>query len=495
MNDRGKPWAGLVRVSHMGARREGDTDFHSDREQVDAMVERAQRIGVELHLLPPELDVSGGAPLAQRPSLLAAVEGVERGEYAGLMVAYISRLGRNTREQLAAWDRIEAAGGRIIAVAEDVDTTTASGRFLRTVLLANAQRELEEHTDRFDRLRDHSVRAGIWQRRQTPRGYAVHPITRSLVPDDQAAEVVEAFEWRAARRPLVEIARRLGMTPSGARHLLRNRVYLGELKVGPYVNASAHEPIVSPELFLAAQHTTGIRPARGRDLSGPALLAGLVRCCGCGHVMTRTSSGNRGERLRQYACPVNHSTGRCPAPASITLRRLDEHVEAIALSELSKLRGRATRRGDAVETARDRLQLAEAELAAYIEATSAVGLGVEAFAAGMRSRQAEVQAAQAALAGQLTREPAGVTGDPLEAWAAFDVTERNRLLRGLIECVLVERSGGRGRVRPVGDRVRVLAYGAGVAPGRYRGGAAMPVESIALPHLEHEHVLRVPSPE
>lgn len=119
------PWAGLVRVSNLGGR--GGDSFHADSDQVADLEREAERIGARLVVLPPELDVSGGLPIEQRPSLLAAIEGVERGEYAGIMVSYLSRFGRSIREQLRAWDRVEAAGGRVIVVREQIDSSTAAG--------------------------------------------------------------------------------------------------------------------------------------------------------------------------------------------------------------------------------------------------------------------------------------------------------------------------------------------------------------------------------
>ena len=128
-------------MSHVGRRDKESDRFHADRDQVHALTECASRMGARLELLPPEMDVSGGWALEDRPSLLAAVEGVERGEYDGVIVAYLSRLGRSVREQLRAWDRVEAAGGKIICAQEGIDTSTPGGRFQRTVMLGMAEHE------------------------------------------------------------------------------------------------------------------------------------------------------------------------------------------------------------------------------------------------------------------------------------------------------------------------------------------------------------------
>src|SRR4029078_8832412 len=72
---------------------------------------------------------------------------------------------------------------------------------------------------------------------------------RRLVPDDQADEVARAFRDRQAGTSILEFAGRLAMTRSGMRALLRNRVYLGELRDGDYVNPRAHAAIVDAPTF------------------------------------------------------------------------------------------------------------------------------------------------------------------------------------------------------------------------------------------------------
>src|SRR4051794_24614453 len=241
-------YAALTRVSHMGERKAGANNFHADHDQLEAIEHWAQRQGVGLEILPAELDVSGGLPIERRPSLMRAIEGVETGAYAGVTVAYLTRFGRNLREQLRAWDRIEAAGGRVVVVQEGIDTSNSSGRMHRNILLSIAEGERERHAEDFDRRRRCAVEAGVWQRRQTPRGYDRDPETRRLVPNADAPSVVATFREKAVGKSNSELARSLGMTTSGVRQLLRNRVYLGELRVGQHLNAAAHPPLVGVDL-------------------------------------------------------------------------------------------------------------------------------------------------------------------------------------------------------------------------------------------------------
>jgi DNA invertase Pin-like site-specific DNA recombinase len=480
-------WAGVVRVSHLGDRKAGADSFHADREQVEALERYAAANGATLQVLPAELDVSGGLPLERRPSLLEAVEGVERGDYQAIAVAYLSRLGRSM-QLLSVWDRVEAAGGRIIAVQEGIDTSTPTGRHMRNMLLSQATMERELHSERFEARRRDATAAGIWQRRQTPTGYSRDAKTRKLVPNEQAGHVREAFRDRAAGVPLVAIASKLRMTPSGARHLLKNDVYLGVLRVGQHVNPAAHEALVDRATFEAAQVPTA-RPARALG-DAPALLAGLVRCSGCGHVMTRKRTANV-----VYGCPVHHSGERCPAPASVTCATLDAYVERIALAELERLSVTISE-GDGVERAKRRLAEAEHELGVYVEAVSAADIGAAAFAAGARKRRDAVEAAQGELRAELGRArvvPSVASG--ADVWADLNGHERNQLLRSLLAAVVVARAGGRGARVPLEDRVRVLAHGADLRLPERRGGAAAGIVPLALPDFDDASVLRAPSGE
>lgn len=433
-------------------------------------------------MLPAELDAKGSD--AERPVFRSAVDGVKNGTYSGVIVAYLSRAGRDLRLMLDLWDEVEAAGGAVYSARENIDATTASGRLQRNLLASIAQHELEERRDGFDRARAGGVERGIWQRRQVPRGYAKDPVTRRLVPGPDAQLVRRTFEELRGGVPVIQLADRLAMTPSGVRQLVRNRVYLGELKVGQHVNLDAHPPLVARDLFDAVQGNGRSRPPRTR--TAPALLAGLVRCASCGHVMTRGGTA----KVAVYVCPRDHSGGRCPAPAAITASLLDNYVEPIIRDELRRL-AVTSADGQGVERARARRTIAEAELTAYVEAVSVADVGAAAFRAGAKLRRAAVEAADDELRAHLAAQPSGpVITDGAEAWDALEGHERNRLLRALLRCVVVARGGGRGSRTPLPDRVRVIAYGAKLALPVRRGGEASGLVPIILPDLDHPDVLR-----
>ncbi len=477
------PFAGYVRVSHVGGR-SGDR-FHSPDEQAAAICRKARELGSEVELLAPDLNRKGSDP--ERQTLLEAIAGVESGRYAGIIVASLSRASRRTRHTLEMWDRVKSAGGRLIAVAEGVDTavSTPAAKLQRTILAAIAEHELDTHAERFEALRRSATARGLWQARQTPLGYSRDAQTRRLVPDERAGDVQRAFRDRAAGKSVMAIAQELGMTTSGVRFLFANRVYRGELRVGAHVNLSAHPALVSEESLLAVMATRTIRPARVAP--APALLAGLVRCCGCGHVMSRAHT-----KAEVYVCHRHHSAGACPAPAAVTLHRLDAHVERIALSELARLSATPVEDDGALREARERVAAAEAELRGFLSAVDAAGIGEADFTVAARARREALDEARGRLGALAASEVPAVDGDPLRLWESLAVGLRNQLLRGLFETVLVRRAGGRGRVVPLDTRVRVIAAGTGLVRVRHWGGKPQPIATVALPEPDDPTVLGVP---
>jgi DNA invertase Pin-like site-specific DNA recombinase len=479
--------AGYLRVSFVGTR-EADR-FHSPQEQTEEIGAWAKGRAHTVDFLEAELDRKGSDP--DRPILGQAVEGVKAGHWDGIVVAYLSRAGRGLRLMLDLWDEIEGAGGAVYFARENLDGSTSSGRMQRNILASVAQYELEERRAGFERATKGAVERGIWQRKQTPRGYVKDPTTRKLVIDEQgAAEVKAAAADYLSGAYVTTLAERLGMTQGGVRALLRNRVYLGELKVRSYVKKKAHDPILDSLTFEAVQEklNSGRRPPRSGE---PSLLAGLVRCRACGHLMVRYGGkrSNGGSR-KVYRCPKWHSGEVCPDPTAISCRRLDPFVEAVALRELRSLSGRASS-VDAVQEVQLEVTEVEGELSAYLQAVDAAGIGSGDAAAGMRTRREKVDQARERLRAEMARVPRLPTfqkGD--EIWGQLNIEERSDLLRSLFATVAIA-AVGKGRNVPVTDRARLFRFGADVTLPRGRTGTASGIVPIPWPDLDDPRLVSV----
>jgi DNA invertase Pin-like site-specific DNA recombinase len=464
-------WLGYSRVSRVGDR--GDR-LVSPELQAERIESYAAQNGLTVEMLPAELDVSGGT--TTRPILDKAIGRIERREASGLIVAQLDRLSRmDMADALTTLARIEQAGGEVIAVAENFDASTPEGEMGRNIMLSMNRMQLRRYRAQFEHSRRQAVARAIWPAAHVPLGYRKRE-DRTLEPDDRAADVVRAFRLRAQGRSWTALAQMLGVSPAGAQWIVANRVYLGEVRMkvaGEFIVApNAHEPLVDRQTFEAAQLD---HPRVSKRASTPALLAGLVRCAGCQRSMS--------PRANAYNCVPSNKRTRCPAPASISRKPVEDYVEGILLSHLAGRGATGREQGATLEAAEKALAEVEGELSAFQEATAAIS-DPSHFASGLQSRIAAVEEARVELG--LARESfaAPEAGMWVDLWPSLDVSERRQVLRSAFDVVWV-RSSGR-RTVALAERVKVIERGAGPRNLSKAGRKADPIASVKWSRLPGE---------
>ena len=178
--------------------------------------------------------------------------------------------------------------------------------------------------------------------------------------------------------------------------------------------------------------------------------------------MSRAGNGKgklnaKGVRVRydHYTCLT-----RCDQPAKMSLRAADDFVLSETLEHLARSASiSVSRRHDKeIAKAERELERAEGELAAYVSAVSALDVGEAAFAAGARERRKQVDDARRTVAKITARSRAlGPShADLVDRLPNMSDGERNRLLRTIIDRVLIEKSGQAGRRGDPRDRIRIV---------------------------------------
>lgn len=478
---------GCVRVSRV-AGREGDS-FISPQQQRDRIQTHAVGNGHRIVAWMEDLDQPGTR--MDRPGLTAALEMVERGEADGIAVAKLDRFARSVAGAAKTLERLERAGGELVAVDLGMDTSTPAGKLMRNVLMALAEFEVDRIRENWADAGRRAIARGIHSGPVAPFGYQRQNDGR-LEPDPAAAPlVVRVFELRAAGEPWHKLAAMLdqeapkdGAWPwTTVQNMVRRRTYLGEAFSGEQVNEDGHEPLVSHELWDRAQRLNPRLPVRG----GNALLAGLIRCAACGYRLTRQSDGKRG--YINYNCRKRHGGGLCPKPARISALRADEHVTAAYLA-LMGARGISDReRTDTNLAAIAQMKTAAAELAAYRDANLVTVLGPAAYREGLEARAAILEHAQIAIAKTARRGFTLVGHTNLaEQWENVGQTDRRELLAAAIDAVFVKQAHLGGRA-PFAHRIHICWAGTGPdnLPGRYLNELA----PFSFP-VEHPFPVREP---
>jgi DNA invertase Pin-like site-specific DNA recombinase len=82
-----------------------------------------------------------GKSIQGRPVLRKALEDLDAGRASALYVTRLDRLARSTRDFLSIIDRSNSSGWRLVMLDLGLDTTTANGRFVVTIMSAMAEME------------------------------------------------------------------------------------------------------------------------------------------------------------------------------------------------------------------------------------------------------------------------------------------------------------------------------------------------------------------
>jgi DNA invertase Pin-like site-specific DNA recombinase len=180
---------GYVRVSSEEQARHG-ISLAAQRDRIAAY---ATAMGLELVGIEEDGGVSGAAAPSQRPGLGRALAALRRGEAAGLVVLKLDRLSRSTRHTLDLVDDCQRRGWRLVSLSESLDTGSAAGRLVLTVLAALGQMEREQVGERTACALAQVAREGRIRSRIAPFGFRViGGGTTAIAGGENRLEEVEA---------------------------------------------------------------------------------------------------------------------------------------------------------------------------------------------------------------------------------------------------------------------------------------------------------------
>ena len=290
-----------------------------------ALTELAERAGYAIGEVYEE--IVSGETLAARPQMQRLLSDVESGKWRGVLVMELERLARgNSIDQGIVMQTFTATGTLIITPAKVFNPRQELDEEYLEFGLFMSRREYKTINRRLKAGMYASAKEGNWIHNSTPFGYDRQRLEKGkgwkLVPNPKEAPFVKMmFEWYVNEGltpgKIAERFDSLGVKPkSGAAHfptatvrdMLRNEAYIGAVvwhkrphekavKNGQtyyFYNRNAadkttyegkHEPLISLELFEAAQIRIGKNPRVrvGTDLVNP--FAGLVFCRKCGRAM------------------------------------------------------------------------------------------------------------------------------------------------------------------------------------------------------------------
>jgi site-specific DNA recombinase len=456
------------------------TSLQAQREAAEAYIK--SQAGEGWICLPEHYDdggFSGGN--MDRPALARLLADIEAGKIDAVAVYKLDRFSRSLldfAQMMVTFERRQVA---FVSVTQQFNTATSMGRLILNVLLSFAQFEREIISERTRDKIAAARRKGKWSGGHPLLGYDVDPHTRKLLVNEaEAVRVREIFrlylEYQALMPVLAELERRgwrnkRWLTRQGQARggrpfskprlyeLLRNVVYVGQVRYKQEVHPGEHAAIVDPVLWqqvqdLLSAHGSGT--ARGVRCSSAALLGGLLRCQPCGCAMTPAQAArNGGKRYRYYVCTAAQRRGwrTCPSKALPAVA-----VEGFVLEQLGALAADATAWNKALGStlAQQRLLLADKEgeassldqelarlRAAYRQASPAQRVALQAPKRRAKERRATLRQEISAL-----EHGPGSDGDRVQTLAALmnaaATPEQGQIVQRLVQ--RVDYDGRQGKL-------------------------------------------------
>lgn len=300
--------------------------LHAQREACEAYVK--SQIGEGWVLLPKLYDdggLSGGT--MERPALKALLADIDEGLIDVVVVYKVDRLTRSLMDFARIVERFDSRQVSFVSVTQAFNTTNSMGRLTLNVLLSFAQFEREVTGERIRDKIAASKAKGMWMGGTPPLGYGLptDQATRALVViPDEAERVRGLFERYLAlgsvhalkleleaagevtRVHVSRTGKPRGGTPWGRGalfHLLRNRIYVGEIIHGAKAYPGGHLAIVDPDVFARVQASLDANTVERRERAvkpGGSPLTGLIQD-GEGLPMTPAIAyGKLGRKYRYY---------------------------------------------------------------------------------------------------------------------------------------------------------------------------------------------------
>lgn len=313
-------------------------------------------------LLPATYDdggFSGGN--VDRPGLQQLLAEVKAGRIDCIIVYKVDRLTRSLADFAKIVEILDAAGASFVSITQAFNTTTSMGRLTLNVLLSFAQFEREVISERVRDKIAASKAKGMWMGGPVPLGYRVE--NRQLIIDEAEAKTVrwimdQYLSVRSVPKLILALAdagivtkiqnMRDGSVRGGipftrgpVYHLLKNRIYRGEIVHKDKVYPGEHRAIIDQDLFDKVQQalveSAGDQHRRPKA-SALSLLTGMIRDAK-DRAMSPRHAVKDGRRYRYYVSQtIAPGTKGIPIDGSIMRLAAGELEDAVRTGVVGFLR-------------------------------------------------------------------------------------------------------------------------------------------------------------
>ena len=335
--------AGYVRVSHDEQKKYGYS--------VQAQIERIIRYAEENKCQLVEIYVDEGftATKMKRPDLLRMLDNLHTFD-----ILVFTRLDRFSRNVLQANKMVEIMEEYNVAIKsieeDDIDTSTADGKFNFNLRVSLAQREAEKTSERIKSIFEFKIKNGQPVSGNQPYGYKIETKDnkKTIIKDPELIPIIEdVFKYfskhHTVRGTMTYINGKYDISKN---YNCIHRVLTSTEYYGLYEgNPTYYPPYITKEQYERNQELIKAN-IRERKSSKTYLFTSLIKCpfCNCKMVGKYSKRTNKNGTFREYygyICSNHQRNKMCPSGKVINenyfLEYLLENVEKLAKKHIAEV--------------------------------------------------------------------------------------------------------------------------------------------------------------
>ena len=257
-------------------------------------------------------DRAKSAKTDNRPDFLKMVRASTKGLFSYIIVYTLDRFSRSRYDSVTYKAKLKKNGVKVLSAKENI-RDDPSGIILESVLEGYAEYYSAELAQKVKRGMTDSVIEKKWPGSEIPFGFNKNADGTLLVDPVAGPAAIKVFEDFVAGRSRAEIVRDLAAghftTATGRAvsyamitRMLKNELYTGRFSWGSLTVPNFVEPIITRELFNAAQKLLTPQ-ARKRRNAAIYTLTGKIQCGACHATMTGVSGTSKnGSSYHYYRC-------------------------------------------------------------------------------------------------------------------------------------------------------------------------------------------------
>lgn len=291
------------------------------------------------------VDEGYSASNMNRPQLQALLSDLSKLD--AIVFTRLDRFSRNVFEANTMLNLLNQNDVSMIAISEDnIDTTTANGKFVFNLKVNLAQHELDKGSERIKAVFEYKVKNGQPITGNMPYGYRIltENGTKRVVKDESVEPIInEIFEYFLKHQSIHKTCAyfnskyELKRTYESYSKLLKNEFYTGSFRgndnyAPPYIDKETHERIKK----------TILSNIRVRKNSNIYLFSGLMRCPKCNCKLNGMGRRYKGKKYHYYRCGNAYGHHQCDMRVNynelIIETYLLENIETLVWDRYTKIR-------------------------------------------------------------------------------------------------------------------------------------------------------------